>query len=360
MSRWTDSHAVGRAPGSQPGALWRGFSTECADDGCLGRRVHDSFGVTHSELRQLLVFSGHEGRIREMSDARRRRAVIAVRRGVFAPAKAWAALRPYQRNELRVHAASVMLDDPIFALESAAIVHGLPVFGEVREVHTFAPDRTRGYRHGTHVVHASADAKQVDRVDGIRATSLADTTVDLLRVLPHALGVALLDAAIRKGLHVEQVAALLAAQSNRRGRSAVLRAVAACDARAESVLESISRVIIDALGYPPPELQVAFRLPTRNARTDFFWRAQGIVGEADGNAKYFGGAIAADEVIREERGREMQLRRLVTAIARWGWSDVLAPSRLDGLLQAVGLHRIRPAHPRPEVLLSNSRTRPGT
>lgn len=318
--------------------------------------VHDPVGVAVSELTSLLVFSGHEDRIREMSVARRRGAVISVRRGVFAPAREWGALRPHERNELRVRAASVMLDDPIFALESAAIVHRLPVFGEVHDVHTFAPDRTRGYRHGGHVVHASADAKQIVRIDGVRATSLADTTVDLLRLLPHALGVALLDAALRRGLRVEQVAEVLVSQSNRRGRSAVLRAVAACDARSESVLESISRVLIDALGYPAPELQVAFRLSTKNARTDFFWRGQGIVGEADGNAKYFSGAVAADEIIRDERRREMELRRLVRAVARWGWSDVLTPHRLDDALRAAGLRRIRPALPCPEALLTNGRT----
>ena len=123
------------------------------------------------------------------------------------------------------------------------------------------------------------------------------------------------------------------------------------------MLESISRVVIDLLGYPEPELQTRFRVLGRRARVDFFWRDANIVGEADGNGKYFGHDTRTDTAIRDERRREVALRRVVSGAARWEWGDVVNPARLDAILSAEGLRRIRPSDPQLSAALSNSRTR---
>lgn len=280
-----------------------------------------------------------------------------VRRGVYAETTWWESLRPSERYRLRIHATSRSLQDPVFALESAAVIHGLPVFGEPG-IHLHSPSARATTRRGPTTTHASIDAREIVRIDGVRATSIVDTVADLIRVLPLALAVAVLDAAVRAGIELSTVEERLQKQASRRGLRNARRAIELCDPAAESVLESISRIVIMLLGYPTPELQTPFRWESRRGRTDFYWRELRIAGEADGNEKYFGGKKSTDETVREERRREVVLRRLVAGLARWEWADAIQPARLDAILAAAGLKRIRPADPLIESALRNRRTRP--
>ena len=305
-----------------------------------------------------ILLSTAEARDRSLARAAAKKRVTRLRRGAYVDTAVWSRLRPYQRYAARVKATTLMLPDAVLCLESAAVHWGLPVFGEPTDIHLYAPDRTesRGYRHGTDVVHTSADAKEIVRVDGVRVTSILDTALDLIRVLPLALGVAVVDAALRAGVTREEFEALLAIQKNRRGRRAAAEAIRRGDARSGSVLESVSRVVIELLGYPAPELQTEFRIGSGRAFTDFFWREAGIVGESDGNAKYFGQKGPTDEVIRQERRREVELRRLVSGLARWEWKDAFDPASLDLILSQAGLTRMRPRQPRIELAIRNGRT----
>lgn len=298
-------------------------------------------------------FTDPGGRLHATGGAHRTR----VRAGLHADAEWWAALRPFERYAVRVRGTAWALDDPVLALESAALVHGLPVFGEPA-IHLFSPTAARGYRHGDVVVHASADTREIVRVDGIRVTSLADTTLDLLRVLPLAPAVAVLDSALRAGLDLEAARSKLMTQVNRRGRATAEAAIARADVRSESVLESLSRVVIGLLGFPAPELQATFRLPRMVARADFFWRASGVVGEADGALKYFEAGTSTESVVRAERRREVELLRVVRRVARWEWPDVLDPRRLDRILTTAALARERAAAPLIGHALRNARTSP--
>lgn len=306
---------------------------------------------------QGLVFSRRGDHQPGFVAAASRRKAVRVRRGVYAETKWWNALRPYERYDFRVRAAAVALDDPIFAAESAALIHGLPVFGEP-DIHLFSLTSLRGYRRNGVSVHWSEDERTIERIDGIRVTSLLDTTLDLVRVLPLALGVAVIDAALSKGLDLTALRIALATQANARGCRMAREAIDRASAASESVLESLSRVVIELLGYPSPELQVEFLLPGGTARTDFFWRDAGVVGEADGNGKYFRSARSTDEVIRAERRREVALRRTVRQVARWEWADVTSPARLDAIRAAAGVTHLRPADPLIDRALRNRRARP--
>ncbi|MDE0547656.1 hypothetical protein [Microbacterium sp. C7(2022)] len=281
---------------------------------------------------------------------------IKIRRGAYAHPEWWRGLPRYEQYRVRVEVASLSLKNPIFALESAAVFHGLPVFGEPR-IHLYSLHAQRTCTRGDVTVHASCDPREVVTRAGVSVTSLLDTTVDLLRVLPLALGVAVLDAALRLGLSLDAVKHRLRTQASKRGRRQALNAVDLADPRSESVLESLSRVVIGALGFRPPELQVSFRLDEGTSRADFFWRDVSVVGEADGAVKYdarFGPEVQA---IRNERKREVALLRVVRRVARWEWMDVWHPDRLERILTAAGVPRDRPADPHIDRLLRNKRTR---
>lgn len=278
-----------------------------------------------------------------MSRSARRGVLLRVRPGLYADADEWTGLAPWDRYAARVLAAATTLTDPVFAYESAAVVHGLPTFGEPRLLHA-STSTGRGYRRGDLVVHAG-EPRAFERVDGILVTALLDTVGDLIRVLPHAHAVAVLDAALRRGVDAGALRRLLAVQPSSRGMRRAQSVLGAADARAESPFESVSRVTITALGFDRPELQACFELPHGEARADFWWPRERIIGEADGRGKYGETAETSAEAVWRERRREVELLRQVAHVARWEWSDVTTPARLDAILRAAGVPRIQPAMP---------------
>ena len=97
-----------------------------------------------------------------------------VRRGVYVDAAAYATLAPWERYLLRVHAVLHTWTDPLFCLESAAILHRLPTFGEPRDIHLLSTDG-RSWRRGDVIVHSASDGRDVHSVEGVHMTGVADT-----------------------------------------------------------------------------------------------------------------------------------------------------------------------------------------
>ncbi|MDQ0729974.1 hypothetical protein [Arthrobacter sp. B1I2] len=113
----------------------------------------------------------------------------------------------------------------------------------------------------------------------------------------------------------------------------------------ESVGESYSRAVFELLGFEQPALQHAFA--DREGfigRSDFWWPAQGVVGEFDGKSKYvqaaLRGGITAEEAVYREKIREDRIRALGHGFVRWRWVDLQNPDRLRAKLLAAGV-RIR-------------------
>ncbi|WP_336625071.1 MULTISPECIES: hypothetical protein [unclassified Microbacterium] len=267
-----------------------------------------------------------------------------VRPGVYADKIAWARLAPWDRYLARVHAVALTWDNPVFMLESAAVLRGQPVFREPADIHLLS--RTaHSYRRGDVVVHASADTRELVTAQGLIATGLIDTTVDLVRVLPPAHGLAVADAALRSlGLSCDELELDARARLQRyeRGLRRVAWVAERATGAAESTGESVSRAVIEWLGYEPPELQVTFHYEDVTDRVDFFWRRQRIVGESDGYGKYDGADTEASKArfIREKK-REDRLRRHLGGFGRWDVADGYAFTRLDGILGTAGLTPVR-------------------
>ena len=208
------------------------------------------------------------GRMRDVAD------FVRVRTGVYADRRLWQGLAPWDRYLARVHAVAARRPDTIFAFESAAALLGLPVFGEPRDIHTYDPDRTRSRRFGDVVVHTSEDPRMI-RSGVISVTSVADTALDLLRVLTPAFALAVADAAIAPSLanatSRAHLRALAETAANPRRRAQALWAVDRADPQAESPAESISRAVIEWTGFEAPELQRWFSSEGFDDRVDFFF-----------------------------------------------------------------------------------------
>lgn len=89
--------------------------------------------------------------------------------------------------------------------------------------------------------------------------------------------------------------------------------VAFADPRAESPLESISRVAFHEYGLPRPILQAVIG---GYERADFLWPGYRVIGEADGLAKY-----THPQVLRDEKLREDSFAQLGFAAFRWTWRE---------------------------------------
>jgi hypothetical protein len=268
------------------------------------------------------------------------RALVRIHPGVYAPRDVWLELKPWDRYLARVHAVQLTWRDPLFCLESAASLLGLPVFGEPHHVHVLARGR-KTLTRGRIAAHAFQDRRDLISDAGMSATSAADTVLDLGRVLPPAFGLAVADAAVRAdclGDSVTRLRRRAMAQAARRGQRQLDWILASADGASESVHESVSRAVIDWLGYERPELQTWFHYEGAHDRADFYWRSARVIGEADGYGKY-GSADSGGSTSRlsAEKTREDRLRRHERGFVRWEWRDALHPYRLDAKLRAGGL-----------------------
>lgn len=270
-----------------------------------------------------------------------------VRSGVHARRDLYAALRPWQRYAARVHAFVRTHPDAILCLESAAVLHGLPHFGETALIHVLADAGEKSRRFGDVAVHSSVDPRGLTSIAGIHCTDLIDTAIDLTRVLSPAKGLAVADAAMSpfQGGTVQRSFAdeTLGGQASSRGRARARWVWANADQRSESPGESLSRAVIAWCGFETPELQTEFTYERVRDRADFFFPSCGAIGEADGWAKYdLDDPDAAAQRLADEKRREDRLRRNGHPLARWDLADVWNVDPLRRALLAADVPLVRP------------------
>lgn len=169
----------------------------------------------------------------------------------------------------------------------------------------------------------------------------ARTLADCLRTLPPHDGLGMLDEGLRFRLATtDQVEAVLRFQRGWRGVRTARELLGLAKPRRESMLESWSAWGFHQLGLPPPGWQVNLCDSTGAflGRADCWWPC-GVVGEADGKAKYRleaarrGGATPETlaRILDDERDREARIRATGADVQRWGAGDVLDRKRLTAL-----------------------------
>jgi len=287
-----------------------------------------------------------------------------VRAGVYAPRAAWDRMAPWERYLARVHAYALVSPGALFAYESAAALLGLPIFGEPRDIHVYDLARTRSRRFGDVFVHTRTDHPDTVTSGGLSMTSVADTAVSLMRVLPAAFGLAVGDAATSpaQGGTASRYELELAAagQPNPRGRALMHLVLATIDPLSESPGESVGRGVIVWSGFEPPELQREFRSEGFTDRADFAWESVQAIAESDGYGKYL--AETPEETVRRvirEKQREDRLRRQCREFGRWDMAASIAVTPVIRELDRMAIPRISP--PRAFLLTamrSNPRSLP--
>jgi hypothetical protein len=212
---------------------------------------------------------------------------------------------------------------PVYAcLGSAALLHDIARLGRT-------PERVRLYRarggprrdEGVAVLVCGLPDDHVEIVSGLPSTTRARTAIDLARWVTFRSGVVVMDSTLHGGATRSQLDAVTSRCARWPGIRKARQAVDFADGRAESPLESISRVAFCEMGLPAPEVQVPLGPDDYPVGiVDFYWEEFGVVGEADGLMKYDGEDNRLS--LRAEKLRQEALEALGFIVVRWNWEDI--------------------------------------
>jgi hypothetical protein len=281
---------------------------------------------------QALRLGGHTAD--DLQWMRRRRHLVALRRGIYALRVAYDDADPPARHGMRVAALGFALSAPAtLSHESAAIELGLELLNpDLSSLHVTRPVAASSRREAG-VVHHAAElpVHHVVRRHGLLdVTSLARTAIDVGRATDRfECALAALDSALRMGVTPDQLMAVFTHCRTWPGARMVSGALPIADGRAANPGESWSRAILIQLGLAPLDLQV--QLEDEDGLigyVDFGWGD--VVGELDGMGKYGIGVdtdpTEAVRIMRREKRREDRIRALGIEVARWGYAEHFHPA----------------------------------
>ncbi|MGG5172479.1 hypothetical protein ACQR35_09925 [Pseudarthrobacter sp. J1738] len=307
------------------------------------------------------------GDSRSLSRRFARGELVRVRHGVYLEKSTWLELTPWARYLNTAQAIALEQPNATFCFETAGRIWQMCLVGIPQEVHIANASKGHAGRSQstTSSVDIAGSRRTVERTpgfgvyrhfyaapfvmqNGFRVTPLAQTAVDLLGKLPFAQAVTAADHVIssdRFGAHALSRETLTLAATGLKSAtkcSRITEILDFADADSGSAGESISRANMHLLGFPPPELQTNFTDSQGFAgRSDFFWRAQRLIGEFDGAAKYLNDEYLSGRTAREtvllEKKREDRLRAMGYRVVRWDWSTAIDPNKLMRTLLAAGL-----------------------
>jgi hypothetical protein len=271
---------------------------------------------------ELIARGLSEGRIRSLV---RQGVLSPVGHGVYVRAALAAKVAGSRAAQHALQVASVLAVGPPGAAgshQSAAIIHGLDLLG--RQAPGVAVTRPPGTspktRAGVRVHRAALSDGHVTTRGGVAVTSAARTVVDLARTSSFRAGVVVADSALRSKLTTKaELGTVLADCTRWPGLAQARKVVEFSDARSESALESLARVVFREQKIPPPELQewVGGDEEGVVGRVDLLWEQFGTNGEADGALKYADPQRAIAQLRRDAR-----LRAAGFEVVHFTWDDI--------------------------------------
>lgn len=276
-------------------------------------------------LPRSTVFTRDEARACGWSDQALSRAIrsgrlIRVRHGVLTA-------QPELSEHLSALGAVRACRGSVISHRSALLVHGLPVVGERPALPELTvPPRMIGRLANAHLHRATLFEQDVTCVDDVPLTTVARTVIDVARSRSTATGVAAIDAALHRRLAtMAELDDVLLRCWNWPGIRRAQRTMRLVDGRAESPLESVSRLVLRSLRLAVPDIQPLLLDEYHHAvaRLDFYWDEVGVAGEADGRSKYDERPVLTAEKERQEVGEDLGV-----VFTRWGWYEVNRPRLL--------------------------------
>ena len=267
--------------------------------------------------------------------------LVVVRRGVYARACDWEVWDHYvERPRQRARAAHLMTrTDHVLSHDSAALELGLAILRPRQElVHITRPlCRSARTRNGVKHHGARYRLEQVVEAGGIPVLDAARTACDMAREHGIQGGLPTFDAAMRAGVTREQFRVAL---EDMAGWPDVL-APRACsdlaDPGAESVAETLGRLLVKEVVGPEVEIETQFPVLTVRGVMWCDLRVGCHVFEVDGRIKYrreSEGGVAErpiEDVLWEEKGRERDVCAEGLGMSRIIWDDFWGRNRREAV-----------------------------
>ncbi|MFI7574620.1 hypothetical protein [Micromonospora sp. NPDC049497] len=217
--------------------------------------------------------------------------------------------------------------DAFAVLGTAAELYGLAGLAPTSEIHISVPVAAPRAQRSTDphlVVHQlTVPVGDTCRVAGIAATTPLRTLADLMLRAHRYPAVSLLDSALNRELiTVTELAAIPALIRGRRGAVAARGYLAEADGRAQSPLETRTRLRCVDGRVPPDVLQLEVRDDDGYLLGigDLGWRAPSVIAEADGR-----GPHGTPEAAYADRRRQNRLVNAGWTVLRFTWQDTLDP-----------------------------------
>lgn len=236
---------------------------------------------------------------------------------------------PLPPDELRARARAVQLacSGAVICGRTAARLHRLPglggsAIGRDEPIFVLLPtDRPRARRRGALMHWGDLGPGERVRSGDIVLTAVMRTLVDLVVWSDRLEVVSLLDAVLHSGrLRQADLGRLRATVLARAGGAAASRHFGLVDGRAESPLESRTRLLLVDAGLPPEGIQYPVRGGDGQilARLDFAWPSRRIAVEVDGS-----GPHSEPAALFRDRARQNLLMELRWIVLRFTWRDIV-------------------------------------
>ncbi|WP_277212714.1 hypothetical protein [Isoptericola croceus] len=263
-------------------------------------------------VSEILVARDHDAA--RLRAARRQGEIERIRRGACRAVpdggtpdrSGWSAARELALDRARAVSAQLRTDHWC-SHATAAVLHGLPLWRLPTVVH-LAQHYRASSRAAVDVRRHLLEVPAEHRTErfGVPVTSLGRTVADCVTTLPPLEGLVVADAALARGLDVEEASAIV--RCRRQGRRRGLLVLDLADAGAESPWESWLRYVGHWVGLPRPQTQVPVTSRLGRHRVDLGWPDHEVLAEFDGLVKYrtgaFGDGYDADEASIAEKRRE--------------------------------------------------------
>ncbi len=265
--------------------------------------------------------------------------LLTPQRGIYLTKELaeWFQLVPAGPTAMRAMSALARLGaGSVISHETAAQLHGLDLLTQPPPWVTLTRPPGLGSKSGSRGVclHTAAlPAGHIGARLAIPVTTVQRTVVDLARELDFAAAVVVADSALHQHLaSKKELRQVLADCRQWPGTAQAARVIDFADGLAESVLESIARVLFHELRLPAPELQVEIRGEHGFiGRVDFLWRQFRTIAEVDGALKY----DADPKRARAQLRRDKDLRAVGYEVEHFDWHEITQGQRdVDSSLRA--------------------------
>ncbi|MEU4677368.1 type IV toxin-antitoxin system AbiEi family antitoxin domain-containing protein [Micromonospora sp. NPDC023737] len=253
---------------------------------------------------------------------------------------------PHDLRRARIRAAVASLGPAAFAvLDTALELHRVAGLRRTSQVHVSVPvDRPRPQRGPVSwlVVHSlTVRPRDLTMVAGIPVTTAVRTVSDIILRTDRYAAVSVVDSALCLGeLAADELHVISALIRGRRGAVAARGHLAEADGRAQSPLETRTRLRCVDGKVPPDTLQLEVRDDDGYLLGigDLGWRGPKVIAEADGQGPH--GNPAA---VFADRRRQNRLVNAGWTVLRFTWADTLRPDYIPWTVrQAINAH----PHPR--------------